>query len=154
MGHAGDKSSVMDPSLSISDNASTKLFADKENNCDGHIYSGPIHQNGKGPLSRSSAAIPTLKHAHTADEMMIDTTQPNSQALQQPADNNEHQMEGIETDDIANRPTHFAVDKENNNADATEERCNLGENTLQSTDAHINHSNMIENIPDLSDYLN
>ena len=60
----------------------TKLFADKENNCTGMAAS---HQNN-GKLAKSGGAIATLKHMNTSDNVMM---RPSSK-LDQPA---EHQME-------------------------------------------------------------
>lgn len=68
----------------------------------------------------------------------------------------EHQMEGVEPQaevaHNANQLMNSCFQDNRNNTEAMDERCNLGESTLQSTGVHISHSNMIDNDMVLTDF--
>jgi len=96
----------------------TKLFADKENNCDATHY-----MNVKKPAQ-------SLKYSNTSEN-------PLNSKLEAP----EHQMtDESEVDGSFNGPSNFS---ENNPMVNTSEQCDLGLNTLQSS-AHVSASPMIE----------
>ena len=65
-------------------------------------------------------------------------------------------MEGVEVqEEISHSNAAQLINtcmQDNRNTDSNDERCNLGESTLQSTGVHISHSNMIDNNIVLSDF--
>jgi len=103
-----------------------KLFADKENNCGGVISAVTHQMNGKN--SKSGAAIATLRHANTSDNVMV------HQRPISKLDGPEHQMmdDDAQISNTAEELSSAAAATDLNQVMASTEQtqCNLGESTL------------------------